>query len=419
VQAQTPVALCSVPGLDASFTVDALARMNTGMALSSVALGSAEGYAEADKAIAAAARTGGWVMLKNVHLAPGWLGQLEKRLHTLKPHPAFRLFLTMEINPVVPASVLRLSRIFLYERAPGLRASLVESLSGISRERVERRPVERARLLFLVAWLHAVVQERLRYAPLGWTKVYEFNDADRRCAFDIVDAWVDAAAGPGGRTNLSPEKIPWDALRTLLAQSVYGGRVDNDFDQQTLQAFVNAIFTPRAYEANFELARLPAGSDGSAARVVYAPEGTSLADFMAWINELPARQSPAWLGLPPNAETVLLVAQGTWGDGYGLGSSIAWLTQGKGDCGAGRCVKATHCWPSCARWLSLRKTTPSERPWRAPRARPHPGISATARPPPPPRPSRLRCPRSRPGWLPPGPRRRNGSRCCPRYAALP
>jgi len=313
VQAQTPVALCSVPGLDASFTVDALARMNAGVALSSVALGSAEGYAEADKAIAAAARTGGWVMLKNVHLAPGWLGQLEKRLHTLKPHPAFRLFLTMEINPVVPTSVLRLSRIFLYERAPGLRASLVESLSGIPHERAERRPVERARLLFLVAWLHAVVQERLRYAPLGWTKVYEFNDADRRCAFDIVDAWVDAAAGPGGRTNLSPEKIPWDALRTLLAQSVYGGRVDNDFDQQTLQAFVNAIFTPRAYEANFELARLPAGSDGSAARVVYAPEGTSLADFMAWINELPARQSPAWLGLPPNAETVLLVAQGREG----------------------------------------------------------------------------------------------------------
>ena len=42
-----------------------------------------------------------WVMLKNVHLAPGWLMQLEKKLHSLQPHACFRLFLTMEINPKV------------------------------------------------------------------------------------------------------------------------------------------------------------------------------------------------------------------------------------------------------------------------------------------------------------------------------
>jgi len=40
-------------------------------------------------------------MLKNVHLAPQWLVQLEKKLHSLTPHVNFRLFLTMEINPKV------------------------------------------------------------------------------------------------------------------------------------------------------------------------------------------------------------------------------------------------------------------------------------------------------------------------------
>lgn len=43
-------------------------------------------------------------MLKNVHLAPGWLMQLEKKLHSLQPHACFRLFLTMEINPKVGTS---------------------------------------------------------------------------------------------------------------------------------------------------------------------------------------------------------------------------------------------------------------------------------------------------------------------------
>lgn len=44
-------------------------------------------------------------MLKNVHLAPGWLVQLEKKLHSLQPHACFRLFLTMEINPKVGGGV--------------------------------------------------------------------------------------------------------------------------------------------------------------------------------------------------------------------------------------------------------------------------------------------------------------------------
>lgn len=48
-----------------------------------------------------------WVMLKNVHLAPGWLMQLEKKLHSLQPHACFRLFLTMEINPKVGATGVR------------------------------------------------------------------------------------------------------------------------------------------------------------------------------------------------------------------------------------------------------------------------------------------------------------------------
>ena len=44
---------------------------NQKQALSNIALGSAEGFALAEKAINAASKNGKWVMLKNVHLAPG------------------------------------------------------------------------------------------------------------------------------------------------------------------------------------------------------------------------------------------------------------------------------------------------------------------------------------------------------------
>jgi len=34
-----------------------------------------------------------------------------------------------------------------------------------------------------------------------------------------------------GRTNLPPEKVPWDAIKTLLSDCIYGGKIDNAFDQ--------------------------------------------------------------------------------------------------------------------------------------------------------------------------------------------
>jgi len=40
------------------------------------------------------------------------------------------------------------------------------------------------------------------------------------------------------------------------------------------------------------------------------PSGTSLKEFMDWIQKLPEREPPTYLGLPANAEKLLLVGQG-------------------------------------------------------------------------------------------------------------
>ncbi|XP_037072682.1 LOW QUALITY PROTEIN: dynein heavy chain, cytoplasmic-like [Pollicipes pollicipes] len=304
VRPSAPVLLCSVSGYDASGRVDDLAA-ELGRAVTSIAIGSAEGFSQAEKAINSAVKTGRWVMLKNVHLAASWLVQLEKKLHTLQPNANFRLFLTMEISPKIPVNLLRAGRILVFEPPPGIRANLLRTFSSVPAARMMKPPSERARIYFLLAWFHAVVQERLRYAPLGWSKGYEFNESDLRVACDTLDTWIEATAM--GRTNLPPEKVPWLALRTLLSQCIYGGKIDNDFDQRLLSSFLDKLFTPSSFDGDFALVA-GAGADGTD---ISMPEGIRRDQFLQWVEQLSDRQTPAWLGLPNNAEKLLLTTRGT------------------------------------------------------------------------------------------------------------
>eukprot|EP01117_Protostelium_nocturnum_P006264 TRINITY_DN2259_c0_g1_i6.p1 TRINITY_DN2259_c0_g1~~TRINITY_DN2259_c0_g1_i6.p1 ORF type:complete len:4259 (-),score=1954.67 TRINITY_DN2259_c0_g1_i6:110-12886(-) len=294
-----PLILTSSPGFDASVKVDDLAAKYK-KSYKSLAMGSDEGFELAEKTIGAAAKAGSWVLLKNVHLAPSWLVQLEKKLHSLSPHSSFRLFMTSEIHPKLPANLLRMSQVFVFEPPPGIKANLQHTFTAIPASRMDRAPVERSRLYFLEAWFHAIIQERLRYSPLGWTKQFEFNEADQRVALDTLDYWIDSTAQ--GKSNLAPEKIPWVALRTLLGQTVYGGRIDNDFDQRLLDSFLEQLFTTKSFDESFKLF--------SSANALAIPDGKCKADFVKWVDSLPAVESPTWLGLPENAEVLLLTRQG-------------------------------------------------------------------------------------------------------------
>ncbi|XP_014066736.1 cytoplasmic dynein 1 heavy chain 1 isoform X2 [Salmo salar] len=303
VKPSTPVLMCSVPGYDASGLVRDLAAEEN-KHITSISIGSAEGFNKADRDINTAVKSGRWVMLENVHLAPGWLMQLEKKLHSMQPHASFRLFLTMEINPKVPVNLLRAGRIFVFEPPPGVKANMLRTFSSIPVARMCKAPNERARLYFLLAWFHAVIQERLRYAPLGWSKKYEFGESDLRSACDTVDTWLDDTAK--GRQNISPDKIPWAALKTLMAQSIYGGRIDNEFDQRLLNTFLDRIFTTGSFDSEFKLAFKVDGH-----KDIKMPDGIRREEFMHWVEMLPDTQTPSWLGLPSNAEKVLLTTQGT------------------------------------------------------------------------------------------------------------
>ena len=69
-----------------------------------------------------------------------------------------RLFLTCEITPKLPVNLLRAGRIITFEPPPGVRANLLRTFATIPPARMMRAPNERARLYFILAWFHAVIQ---------------------------------------------------------------------------------------------------------------------------------------------------------------------------------------------------------------------------------------------------------------------
>lgn len=107
--------------------------------------------------------------------------------------------------------------------------------------------------------------------------------------------------------------MPWDLLRTLVTET-YGGKIDDDGDFEQLSQLVHGILTPAAFDQGHKLVEGVQGEEGGAYTEgegdLTVPDGTRMKDFMQWVNHLPEREPPTWLGLPANAEKLLLVGHG-------------------------------------------------------------------------------------------------------------
>jgi dynein heavy chain 1 len=95
-----------------------------------------------------------------------------------------------------------------------------------------------------------------------------------------------------------------------MSQCIYGGKIDNDFDQRLLMSFLRKLFTSRSFETDFALVANVDGTLGNQ-RHITMPDGTRRDHFLNWIESLSDKQTPSWLGLPNNAEKVLLTTRGT------------------------------------------------------------------------------------------------------------
>nr|BBC28429.1 cytoplasmic dynein 1b heavy chain [Yamagishiella unicocca] len=280
-----PVLFITTPGADPSQELSEHAAATMGKEkYHEVAMG----QGQAEKAVVLlreCAKSGDWLVLKNVHLAVSWLPSLEKELLMLEKHENFRIFLTSEPHPKFPSTLLEMSLKITFEAPPGMKKNLQRTYEAWSAEYLTSGSPIRAQLLFVLAWFHAVVQERRTYIPQGWTKFYEFSFADLRSGMDVISQAT--------RTGTAPQ---WQLLLGLLDDAIYGGRLDNPFDSQVLVTFLRRLFSPETVGAAGGKVRPLPGSK------VVVPTTNHRADYVSIISALPDVDTPGLFCMPDNID---------------------------------------------------------------------------------------------------------------------
>ncbi|PNF31267.1 hypothetical protein B7P43_G12658 [Cryptotermes secundus] len=280
---RTPLICILSIGSDPSPQVTALAKQKE-IPLKSVSMGQGQEM-HARRLIADSMSGGGWVLLQNIHLSLPFCNEaMDALVETENVHDTFRLWMTTEVHAQFPIALLQMAIKFTNEPPQGIRASLKRTYQNITQDTLDYSSQPQwPPLLYAVAFLHTVVQERRKFGPLGWNVSYEFNQADFAASFQFIQNHLD---------DMDPKKgISWQTVCYMLGEVQYGGRVTDDFDKRLLTTFTHVWFCDVLLRPGFEFYKN-----------YKVPMSKNLQDYIDYINGLPSTDTPEVFGLHTNAD---------------------------------------------------------------------------------------------------------------------
>lgn len=233
--AKTPIVFILSPGADPFSDVQKLVE-TIGLGMNKfkfLALGQGMGD-QAKQYIENGSMRGHWVMLQNCHLLVSWLKKLEIIFDNItKPDPMFRLWLTTNPTDMFPLGILQKSLKVVTEPPDGLGQNIKNTYSKLSDEVFNSCPKSEFKpMLFVLSFFHAVIQERKKFGKIGWNVTYDFNESDYRISHELISMYLNKAH------LLQEEELPWDTLRYLIGEAMYGGRVTDDFDRRVVTCYL-------------------------------------------------------------------------------------------------------------------------------------------------------------------------------------
>lgn len=292
--ATTPGVFILSPGADPQSDIQALA-IEKGFAPPSrfrfLALGQGQ-ETKAEELLQLGYTRGYWVLLQNCHLLLSWLPRLEKFLADgTDPHPDFRLWLTTDPTDKFPLSILQRSLKVVTEPPDGLKLNMRSLYAKLTEADLEECPHPAYKpLVYALCFLHAVLLERRKYGKIGWNVPYDFNESDFKVSRQLLSLYLTKAYDNGD------EAIPFNSLKYLIGDAMYGGRVSDSFDRRTLRTYLDEYMGDFCFDDNAEFAFSRAGYTYT------LPRHGDLALYRSAVEALPLSNGPQVFGLHANAE---------------------------------------------------------------------------------------------------------------------
>ncbi|KAI8438868.1 hypothetical protein MSG28_011209 [Choristoneura fumiferana] len=288
----TPIFFILSPGVNPLKDVEALGKVMGFTAdngnFHNVSLGQGQEVV-AEQAMDEALEKGHWVVLQNIHLVKKWLSSLEKKMESFASgsHENYRLFMSAEpaATPsahIIPQGILESSIKITNEPPTGMQANIHKALDNFNQETLEMcgKEAEFKAILFALCYFHAVVAERRKFGPQGWNKIYPFNVGDLTISVFVLYNYLEANS-----------KVPWEDLRYLFGEIMYGGHITDDWDRRLCNAYLEELMQSDLVDGELHLAPgFP------------APPNTDYIGYHQYIEDAMPSESPYLYGLHPNAE---------------------------------------------------------------------------------------------------------------------
>ncbi|KAJ1618499.1 dynein heavy chain and region D6 of dynein motor-domain-containing protein [Pavlovales sp. CCMP2436] len=293
-----PIFFLLSPGVDPTRAVRALAdahQLADGL-LITVSLGEGQEVV-AEKVLDRMHVEGGWAMLQNVELVPKWLPTLERKLKALAQgaHANFRIFLTAMPGGAVPGAILQFSIKLTNEPPSGLKANMLRALNIVDDslwDNHSRKPELKA-VVFALCFFHSVVCERRKFGPIGWNWPYPFSLSDLSVCVSSASSYLESA-------HAADHKVPWEELRYIFGEIIYGGHITDNWDRRLCAAYLDAFLCE-------ELLAQEGGVPLASSLFVSPPPSLEHRAFLAYAEEhLEEAETPAAYGLHPNSEVIEL-----------------------------------------------------------------------------------------------------------------
>mmetsp|Transcript_25005 Transcript_25005/g.85566 ORF Transcript_25005/g.85566 Transcript_25005/m.85566 type:complete len:4525 (+) Transcript_25005:136-13710(+) len=244
-------------------------------------------------------KNGGWVLLQNIHLTIDWTnGELEKVVDKLAEgaHQDFRLFLSAEPPPILEKglaiSLLQNSVKLTNEPPAGMKANLLRAYGNFTEEMFEScaKQAEFKSIVFALCYFHAAILERKKFgvgnmpgalSGIGWNMNYPFNTGDLLCCGNVVNNYLE-----------NNSKVPWDDLKYIIGEIMYGGHVVEDWDRRLSEMYLESYLKEDLLEGNFEFFK----------GFVSPPNTLNKKQTLEFVNKTFEKESPLAFGLHQNAE---------------------------------------------------------------------------------------------------------------------